>query len=130
MKYILTDNYGKEKEENDISVLNDFLNQPFEYWQEGTGDSSISIKKDEMIIFFKVESGVFLMQHPDYLAPLIDNENDGEITHYVGGQEMIIPKKFIISDVETSFKILKRYINEGLFSNKYEWKDIYEEEIK
>ncbi len=125
MKYKLRDNLGRENLLKDISELKGFLSQPFENWMEGSGDSAITVKKDEQMIFFKIEQGVFLMQHPDYLSPLFDRDNDKSVIHYVGGEPMIIPEKFLCSE-EITIEILSRYIESGTLHNAYQWLEIYE----
>ena len=125
MKYILTDNSGKEKKLTTIEELHSFLNKPYTYWQEGSGDSAIYICEEERIIFFKLKEGIFIMQHPDYIAPIISKIAAGNIIHYVGGQEIKIPKKCLCNE-KIAFQILSNYISKGTLLTTYQWCDIYE----
>lgn len=125
MNYTLTNNLGEEKECISLKELQELLKQPFSYWQQGSGDSAIQINSQESLIFFKLKEGVFIMQHPDYLAPIITKASEGNLVHYVGGQPMNIPKKCICND-EIALEIFSNYITKHTLSNKYEWYDIYE----
>ena len=124
--YTLIDNLGNEIVYEHISELETFLSQSFAYWEKGTGDSAIEIQKGERIVFFKIEQGFFLMQHPDYLVPLsIFAEKDERVmlSHYVGGQEFLFPKTVIYSK-EVAITILKNYIEQGELDKAYNWVDI------
>lgn len=125
INYTLTNNLGEEKECTSIENLRSFLNKPYTYWQEGTGDSAIYTCEKERIIFFKLKEGIFIMQHPDYLAPIISKTVAESVIHYIGGQEISIPKKCLCSK-KVAFQILSNYINKGILSNTYEWRDMYE----
>jgi len=125
MKYTIIDNLGEEKKCTSIKELQVFLQQSYTYWLEGSGDSAIKINQQERLIFFKLKEGVFIMQHPDYLAPIIKKNAIGNIVHYVGGQKMNIYKIYIC-EYEIALEILLNYITKRNLSNKYEWCDIYE----
>lgn len=124
--YKLIDNKGNENEYSDLTNLDNFLEQSFEYWKIGTGDSAIQIKDDERIIFFKVEEGFFIMQHPDYLISTTNQEVNANLisTHYIGGEEFKFPKD-ATHDVATTFKILKYYIENGTLDESFNWIDLY-----
>lgn len=125
--YKLIDNKGNENEYSDLTNLDNFLEQSFEYWKIGTGDSAIQIKDDERIIFFKVEEGFFIMQHPDYLISTTNQEVNANLisTHYIGGEEFKFPKDATY-DVATTFKILKYYIENGTLDESFNWIDLYQ----
>lgn len=125
MTYTYTDINGKENEYDDIFIIKDILKKPYEYWLGGGGDSAIHVNSEERLIFFKTVEGVFVMQHPDYLAPVINNESSDFIEHYVGGQKMEIPTLCICNE-EVAFEIIEHYVLEGKLHPDYSWVDIYE----
>ncbi len=128
MIYTYTNYLGETLQFDSVESIKDIIdNTPFTEWEKGSGDASISIADiDEQLIFFKVNSGVFIMQHPDYLAPIIkENYNNiNTIKHYVGGEPMSIPDVCVCSDDE-AFKIIKNFIIHRLLDKDYTWTDIY-----
>ena len=72
-----------------------------------------------------MKDGVFIMQHPDYLSPKINNSPIEVYKHYVGGQEMMISSSNLC-DKETAYSILKTFIETGKLSEEFEWVDYYE----
>lgn len=77
-------------------ICKPFWLSPLNTGKKGAGDSAVQIKEEERLIFFKVEQVVFIMQHPDYLIPLKEQNTQSDIEvliHYVGGQEFKFPKK-------------------------------------
>ncbi|MCX6318452.1 MAG: hypothetical protein NTW29_14265 [Bacteroidetes bacterium] len=128
MQFIFSDTEGHEALHTDTSFLLEVLSRPYTDWQSGTGDNAIQMKDDERLIFFKTEQGVFIMQHPDYLAPLIqkNNSNANPITHYVGGEPMEIPPACMCNE-QIAFEILKNYIvSGGLPDKSYTWVEFTE----
>jgi hypothetical protein len=126
--YLFSDTNGDESQHNDPLFLKQLLAKPLTYWQQGTGDNAIQVKDDERLIFFKTEQGVFIMQHPDYLAPLIQKNktNANPIIHYVGGEPMEIPPA-CMCDEQIAFEILKNYIvSGGMLDISYPWIDFTE----
>src|SRR5688572_27854151 len=93
MDYIYSDIDGVETKHADLNFIEEILEKPFEHWLSGTGDSAIQVKPTERLIFFKLQDGIFIMQHPEYLAPLIKPGAfpASAITHHVGGEPMNIP---------------------------------------
>lgn len=127
MKYTFSDVNSVEIEKDDLNFLKDILKKPYQYWQEGTGDSSVHINNKERIIFFKTPQGVFIMQHPDYISPVIkSNKTPRAVTHYIGGEPMSIPD-VCLCDEDKAFEILSKYIeSNGELHLSYRWIDIYE----
>lgn len=74
MKYYLTDC------RNNITLLSedylpllDLLNQNYEHWNYGSGDSCIRfLDKDCGIMFFKTKSGTFIYDLSTHTSPLKD----------------------------------------------------------
>jgi hypothetical protein len=128
MKFLFSDTDGNETIQQETSFLLQLLARPFTDWRSGTGDNAIQVKDDERLIFFKTEQGVFIMQHPDYLAPLIqkNNSNANPIIHYLGGEPMEIPPA-CMCDEQIAFEILKNYIvSGGMLDKSYPWIDFTE----
>ncbi|WP_299248056.1 hypothetical protein [uncultured Aquimarina sp.] len=133
MKYYLTDHLGKRNEESNLENLKKMMKHtPFNEWEKGSGDSAISFSDtNEQLIFFKLEKGVFIMQHPDYLVPMTENRMQQKaetLTHYVGGNEMSIPNNSLFSE-EDAFEVLSIFAENKELSNKYKWIDLYEIEF-
>lgn len=126
MKYIYSNNLGEEFIYENSEDLRAVLEKSYEYWQEGTGDTSIHINDNERLIFFKIEQGVFIMQHPDYLAPKINNDPVIVYEHFIGGQEFIIPST-CLCDEDQAFDILNSYIENEELPSTYTWIDFYDE---
>lgn len=125
--YTIIDNLGNEEQHENLADLEKFLAQPYEYWKGGTGDSAVQIREEERLIFFKVAQGIFIMQHPDYLIPIKEQNKNLDLVvlmHYVGGEEFKFPE-IVVYNEETAFKILKCYIENGSLDNSFRWVDLY-----
>lgn len=113
MKYTLSDIDGRETEQSGIHELHEFIKQPFDYWLEGSGDSSVHVKPEERLVFFKLKQGIFIMQHPDYLAPVIIKDRPAKrLVHYVSGEPFEVPD-ICICDTQKAFEIIRYYIQSG-----------------
>lgn len=122
MNYTLSDVEGRETVLTSTNELYEFIKQPFDYWLAGSGDSSVHIKPGERLVFFKLKEGVFIMQHPDYLSPVIAKDRTAKpLVHYVGGEAFEVPDICICS-VQKAFAIIKYYIQTGGKLNpSYTW---------
>lgn len=127
MNYTYSDVDGNETIHPDIGFVKEVLQRPYSYWLQNGGDSAIQVSSKERLIFFKLEQGVFIMQHPDYLSPVITlNKKAEAVVHYVGGEPMVVPD-ICLCDEATSFEIIGHYIlSNGLLTPSYQWTDIYE----
>jgi hypothetical protein len=123
MNYIYTDPSGVEHELSEVSQIENILNQPYEYWLVGAGDSAVQVNDEEFLIFFKTPKGVFIMQFPDYIFPLINAEIEGTINHYVGGEPMEIPL-MAVCEKDVAFEIIKCYLMKGELIEDYKWIDL------
>lgn len=120
MHFLYTDTDGNETAQEDTGFLLAVLAQPYTCWQSGAGDSAVQVKEDERLIFFKTDRGVFIMQHPDYLAPRIQAD-ENILTHAIGGEPMLVPMACVCTE-EVAFSILQYYISSGgLLLPAYEW---------
>jgi hypothetical protein len=126
MKYTYSNNLGEEITIENNDILEDILNKPYQDWTEGSGDSAIYCNNEQRLIFFKIKEGIFIMQHPDYLAPKINNNSVEIFKHYVGGQEMLVPSTNLC-DKQTALKIIKYYIEENKLSEEFVWVDYFGE---
>lgn len=132
MHYIFSGNDGIDHEKTDLDFLREVLNYPFTYWMEGAGDSAVYVNARDRLIFFKMPEGVFIMQHPDYIAPVITKDkHPAALTHYVGGEPFEIPD-VCLCDSNTAFKIISHYIQStGELFPGYYWSyisDLIEQE--
>jgi hypothetical protein len=128
MDYVYIDIDSTETKQSSLDFTDDIIKKPFEYLQKGSGDCAIQIKHGERLIFFKVEKGFCMMQHPDYLVPLIEQANSpsGTITHYIGGEPMTIPIICLCAEAK-ALEILQYYIlTNGELAPAYKWVDIYD----
>ncbi|MBL7746243.1 MAG: hypothetical protein JNM19_02345 [Chitinophagaceae bacterium] len=128
MEYIYADTDSVETKYTDLNFIKGVLQKPYQYWLSGTGDSAIQVKPEERLIFFKLRQGIFIMQHPDYLAPLIKPaaRSAKAVTHHVGGEPMDVPDVCLCNE-EVAFDIIKSYVESGgKMDAKYRWVDIYE----
>jgi len=128
MNYQFINTDGEDIYCSSIDCIQEVISKPYEHWLSGTGDCAIQVKPEERLIFFKLQQGVFIMQHPDYLAPLIKPAAlpAKAITHYVGGEPTDVPDVCLCNE-ETAFDIIKSYIESGgKLDAKYKWVDIYE----
>lgn len=128
MEYVYIGIDSTETKQSSLDFIADIVNKPFEYWQQGSGDCAIQVKQDERLIFFKVEKGFCMMQHPDYLVPLIGQANSlsETITHYIGGEPMKIPI-ICLCDEDKALEILQHFIlTNGELPPAYKWVDIYD----
>lgn len=128
MEYTFTDTEGNTSLVLDSSFLQQVLDLPYSHWQGGTGDSAIQVKDEEQLIFFKTAKGIFIMQHPDYLAPLFTNSDEQPIifSHYIGGEPMDIPEACLCNEA-TALTILQNYIdNKELPATDFRWVDFTE----
>ncbi|WP_298901166.1 hypothetical protein [uncultured Psychroserpens sp.] len=123
MTYTYTNNFGEEAKFSDLNHLQDVLNKPYHSWEEGSGDSAIHIDDQQRLIFFKIKEGIFIMQHPDYLSPTINNDPISMHKHYVGGQEMSISSANLCHKT-IAYQILKDFIETGQLCDDYEWAEI------
>ena len=126
MQYTYSNTLGEEITFQDIQKLKNILERPYDYWLEGTGETAIHINDNERMIFFKIKEGVFIMQHPDYLAPKTNHREVIMYTHYVGGQEMYVPSTCISNETQ-AFDILCHYIQNGKLPDEFLWIDFFEE---
>ena len=112
----------------DYLPLSNLLNQNFEHWNFGSGDSCIRLyNADDGIIFFKTKYGIFIQDLSSMTAPLINiNESANTITHYVGGEPFDVPDICLVDEKE-ALKILCYSIeNKGELHPEYNWVDIYD----
>lgn len=106
------------------------LETPSDYWLQGSGDSCLELEEsDERLIFFYDEPyGVFIMRHPDYLAPYDSSKEIEVVEHLVGGEPMKIPSCCYVPRVE-AYKILLQFIEEKKIPDNINWVDIYDLEF-
>ena len=126
MRHIFSDNFGNDFEKNDVEYLKELLSQPFSKLSFGSGDFAISTNDQHRLVFFKLIEGIFIMYHPDYLAPKVHMQSFKILKHFVGGQEMEIPSSFLLNNHE-AFVILSHYIQTGNLHEKYQWTDFTED---
>lgn len=124
MTYFLSNNTGEVLQLNQISELQKFIQQPYQYWKKGAGDSAVYLTEEERIIFFKLEQGVFLLLHPDYIAPIIKADKTDTFEHYVGGEAFNVKEKYLC-DEDEAFDILSYYINNGILPEVYQWEEVF-----
>ena len=134
MKYYLSDYLGIKHEKSNLEDLKKMIkNTSFTEWEKVSGDCSINFNDiNEQLIFFKLEKGVFIMQHPDYLIPMTKDriEQKAEtLIHYVGGNEMSIPDNSLF-DEDEAFEILSAFAESKKLLEKYKWIDLYEIEFE
>ena len=125
MKYTLSDIDGNETILKSTVELHEFIEQPFDYWLAGSGDTSIQIKPNEKLVFFKLKQGVFIMQHPDYLAPVIIKDGNARpLLHYVGGEPFELPD-ICLCNTQKAFEVINYYIQSGgKLDPTYTWEHI------
>jgi hypothetical protein len=116
---------GHTERNPSFEFVKEILRKEPSYWAKGSGDSSLQFENhNEMLIFFKDKvDGVFIMQHPDYLAPYNPDVDVETIYHRVGGEPMPIPSCCYVS-LNTAEEILSAYLSNRLVIE--DWKDIYE----
>lgn len=111
MRYIFSGSDGTDHEKTGLDFIKELLDYPPAYWQEGSGDCAVSVNSVDRLIFLKLPEGFFIMQHPDYRAPLIINDKiPAVLTHYVGGEPFEMPD-VCLCDTATALKIISHYIN-------------------
>jgi len=125
MAFTYNDIFGNNEIKNDTAFIKQVLAQPYEYWLGGSGDSSIEINNEERLIFLKTNQGIFIMHHPDYIAPITIQKPNQYYEHYIGGQAMKIPS-ICLCDEDTAYHILKFYVTtNGILTEEFQWEDIY-----
>ena len=133
MKYYLSNYLGTKEEKLNVEDLKQMImHTPFTEWKKGSGDCSIHFADtNEQLVFFKLEKGVFIMQHPDYLIPITEDSMKQEpktLVHYVGGNEMSIPDNSLFNEND-AFEILSTFAEKKELLGKYKWIDLYEIEF-
>ncbi|WP_332238672.1 hypothetical protein [Sporolactobacillus sp. KGMB 08714] len=107
--------------------LKNIIDKDPSYWSKGGGDSSLFFERtDSRLIFFKDKTlGVFIMKHPEYMAPYNPLIKLNTVYHQVGGEPMPLPSSCYI-DEQRAKNYLIEYADTGDIKDSSTWKDIYE----
>ncbi|KAF0802960.1 hypothetical protein A6D6_03869 [Alcanivorax xiamenensis] len=127
MTYRLIDHNGNDVSLPDLETLRTFLSQPPAYWRSGSGDSAVLLSDSERLLFFKLTGGIFILQHPDYLVPLLAPPSGRSVTlsHAVGGEALLFPESALHSE-QQAFEILAACLRSGTLAPRYHWTDLYD----
>lgn len=129
MKFILNDcRLEKETYCGDYMPLVHLLNESYNHWNYGSGDSAISLPNQTIgLIFFKTIQGIFIEDFATTTVPLIrQSPATTTVTHYVGGNPLVIPHNCLM-DTQTALEIIQYFVEtNGNLHPGFEWIDIYE----
>lgn len=123
--------YGGPIEEDvktdSIDFIKEIVKKPVTYWVQGGGDSSIELKENGSLVFFKTDQGFYIEHLPSATSPLVkpDYEEIKVVKHYVGGEPTEVPDICLCND-EVALKIFKYFIETGKLNPDYKWVDIYD----
>ena len=124
MKFTFIDPEGEDKSFSDVESLKVILNLDYKLWKGGPGDASIIVINNEQLILIKLEEGFFILFHPDYLSPEIDNNSPETIGHHIGGEEVRISKR-LICNFDQAYEIIAHYILKKELHDEYNWEDSF-----
>ena len=126
MKYYLFNINAESLEYTSLEKLSEYLDENYKHWLGGNGASSIEVKQDESLIFFKTNEGYTILHHPSYKAPLVDTvkEIPDYKSHYIGGEEFQYPD-VCVCDKATALNIFEEYITNEELSTDFDWVGIY-----
>ena len=98
-----------------------------EYWQEGSGDSSIEVDgcNEWLIFFYDRPYGFFIMRFPDYQVPIDKSKPVKEVIHIVGGEPMKVPTCSYLSR-EDAYRLINGFITNKEIPQSFEWTGLYE----